>query len=139
MEKLVNSSEKRLAHVLFIAGSFWQGEYATKGGSQDLVRKPGRDDHQSVASQLLHEPIQEAGLHPLQRAVCRSTVRCSTWFCTTSPHILPLRRVIWLSSRGLYLVPSVSDGRSVEHVKSRTPGEVRPENLAFWVQKVEQS
>jgi|SRR5580704_14195997 hypothetical protein len=100
VEQLVNSSEKRLAHVLLLLAHFGK-ESCRKAWFVRSVRKPGRDDrHQPIASQLLHEPVQEAGFHPLQRAVCRSTVRCSTWFSATSPHILPLRRTICLSSRG---------------------------------------
>ena len=69
VDQLFSSSEK-IGPRAFIAGSFWRGGYTGNRGSQDQSGNPSRDDrHHLLASQLFHEPVQEAGFHPLQRRI----------------------------------------------------------------------
>jgi CRP/FNR family transcriptional regulator, cyclic AMP receptor protein len=67
VDQLFNSSEKRLARILLLL-AFRQG---IEAGERDPEGEPGdagRDGrHDAVEGELLHETVQEAGLHPLQR------------------------------------------------------------------------
>jgi CRP/FNR family transcriptional regulator, cyclic AMP receptor protein len=68
VEQLFNSSEKRLARVLLLLARFGK-EGAPEGrGPENQPGDAGRDGrYYSFASQLFHEPVQEVGLHSLQR------------------------------------------------------------------------
>src|SRR5581483_5294447 len=50
----------------FTARPFWQGRHTRDGGFQDQSGDAGGDDRHNPAGQLLHEPLQEIGIHSLQ-------------------------------------------------------------------------
>ena len=73
VDQLFNSSEKRLARVLLVAGPLRQGREDRAGDSEDQSRGPGGDGrHHSASDQWLHEQVQEARLHRLQRRPAHS-------------------------------------------------------------------
>ena len=66
VDQLFNSSEKRLARILLLLAHF--GKESTP---QTVIPKisqdaGGNDRYHPLASQLLHEPLQEVGFYPLQ-------------------------------------------------------------------------
>src|ERR1035437_932745 len=60
--------EQALARVLAHARSFWQGRQTRECSAQDQSGGAGGNDrHNPLAGQLFHQPVQEIGIHPLQR------------------------------------------------------------------------
>ena len=68
VDQLFNSSEKRLARYLLMLAHFGK-----EGEPETVVPKisqesAGRNDrHHPLAGELFHEPVQEIGIHSLQR------------------------------------------------------------------------
>jgi len=72
VDQLFNSSEKRLARVLLLLAR-WQGWGDRAGHSEDQSRSPGGDGrHHAAADQWVHEQVQEARLHRIQRGPAHS-------------------------------------------------------------------
>jgi CRP/FNR family transcriptional regulator, cyclic AMP receptor protein len=59
IDQLFNSSEKRLARILLLLAQFGKDDQPGIAGGD------GWDDQ--VARQLLHEPLSQAGVHPIRR------------------------------------------------------------------------
>ena len=68
VDQLFNSSEKRLARLLLLMANFGK-----EGRPEPVIAKVSQetscrnDRHDEVAGEFFHEPIQEIGLHRLQR------------------------------------------------------------------------
>ena len=85
IDQLFNSSEKRLARLLFLLANFGK-EGTPETVMRISVRKRWRNDrHHPVAGQLFHEQVPQARSDQLQREKSRSIVRCSVLCCMTSP------------------------------------------------------
>ena len=68
VDQLFQFERKEAGPDPFAARSFWQGRQTRDGSSQDQSGDAGGNDrHNPLAGQLLHEPVQEIGLHSLQR------------------------------------------------------------------------
>ena len=72
VDQLFNSSEKRLARTLSVAGEFRQGGRPAADHDPDQPGDAGRNHrHHAPARQPFHKQIQEVGLHQLQRPPAR--------------------------------------------------------------------
>ena len=79
VDQLFNSSEKRLARVLLLDGPLRQRRRFRNDSSETQSGNSGRDgrDH-TLASQFLHEPIQEVGFHQLRHWRQLARPQCTT-------------------------------------------------------------
>jgi hypothetical protein len=127
VDQLFNSSEKRLARVLLLLAHFGKGGHSGKRGSQDQSGDPGRDDrHHSLATQLFHEPVQEAGFHPLQRRIPGPQLAAQCRAPRLALRILPSNtQSASREAESAWRCPVVRWERNL----GRTPGEVRPGNV----------
>ena len=72
VDQLFNSSEKRLARVLLLLANFGK-----EGKPEPVIPKISQETlggdrrHHPLESQLLHEPVPQAGLRPLQWSIHR--------------------------------------------------------------------
>ena len=68
VDQLFNSSEKRLARVLLLLANFGK-----EGKPEPVIPKVSQETLAEIVgttrsqSQLLHEPLPQAGIHPIQR------------------------------------------------------------------------
>ena len=70
VDQLFNSSEKRLARVLLLLANFRKRRQTRAGDSKNQPGDLGGDHrHYPISSQLLHEPVSQAGLHKIQRPI----------------------------------------------------------------------
>ena len=68
VDQLFNSSEKRLARTLLLLARYGKEDKPPKIAPQNIARDARGDGwHHAVAGQFLHEQIQKAGFHQVQR------------------------------------------------------------------------
>jgi CRP-like cAMP-binding protein len=119
VDQLFNSSEKRLARVLIVARSFWQGRCARGRGPQDKSGDAGRNGrNHPFAGELFHEPVQETGFYSL----CR---RYRRW--VAGPQLAPQHSSARLGSVRLGF--RSSDSALVQENKG-TSSQISPQMLA---------
>jgi CRP-like cAMP-binding protein len=68
VDQLFNSIEKRLARTLLLLRPLWQGRRDRASASEGVPRDPcGNDRYDPDSGEYVHEQVQEARLHRIQR------------------------------------------------------------------------